>query len=319
MPKPQAIVQTIKSLVKRFVAVLVLCVTVGSVLGFWDILGRELYEIHIKERFRPAVVPHPNVLRFDRHYNYGETLLFVSNRSQETHFNIQIYVLTGGLKKEFERVELELPRPAEKPLFQAKDEKKTVMALFKTHNFLFPGGTWQFSDTKEEFVPARIGKLSPGEAKPLLVRFKSVGKIAPKPDQEWLELPVEVSRTEGIAVYLQREELPYRYIQPSEHSSVTYQGNPLTLIRDDQGNAWFLVPQICWLMGITDIQKAIDTVYYESKSKIIVKLVDQTEEKHFVISAYGVGQLAAKWDNPKARALNQFVVNNVKRQSRDPK
>ena len=98
----------------RFRSTIVYVFSIFVALGLWEIIGEELYEAYVKPTLRPPIVVFPKGVSFDRSQNYSEQKFYVENRSNESHYNIEILVYVDELEKEFENVEIKKFRKEKK-------------------------------------------------------------------------------------------------------------------------------------------------------------------------------------------------------------
>lgn len=84
-----------------------------TALGFWDIVGNEIYETRIKPFLRPPIVAFPEKHRIDRSlFRVYSFPFYIKNRSSETHYSIEARVYIGDLEENFEKLEVEsISRP----------------------------------------------------------------------------------------------------------------------------------------------------------------------------------------------------------------
>lgn len=285
-----------------------------ALLGVWDIIGREIYEVYIKEIFRPSVIVFPRALEFNRNNNIEKQVFVVKNRSSETRFNIRLFFIEGDLDRRFENIEIE---PMEK-LNRVTVKNREMAALTSDFSIEMYGdstmGPSKDPDTKWIEVK-NIFQMKGGEERLFLVKFKSIRTDTPQNEIYFLQIESEYDKVPFLKTGKKtpKDNLPYMFIKAKQHRTFKYKEAQFIVFTDERNIVWFLANPVLEELEIENRNEAIDNLTYDSKSRCNLDYSNgSTKKQQIIINELGLRMLTKISPNKtSALAFEKWVSDTV--------
>lgn len=283
-----------------------------------------VYNFYLKDVVFPPVHLSHHEITFDRKNCLSEKVIYIKNRDNEPHVNIELLVFVDDLDPARELIDMELVKePGKTSGREGSPERLPIPGNIHKLNYYI-----RFLNTKKTALFARIQKIDGGDSKTVAITYRSVNKFYGAMGKETVKLPIEIysyDKAKPIPVGRAGPDsytIKFEWPEPVEAIRrkpifrpplliVFADNQPIILSFDVYNNIWLDSDRIFDFFEIQDKQKYLDIIVGDEKLKSSVKINNDKDIDVILISLKGIHQLKQFVDNSKIQLIEQWLARFV--------